>query len=78
MSKFNLTSFLVENKLTRLGRLSEGYMDGEYASTEEMAEKGMYEEESEVEEDYSKYGSANEANRNKYQRSCYEAQDGTS
>ena len=61
MSKFNLTSFLVENKLTRLGRLSEGYMGTEYESSEDMAvdmaKKGMYEEESEVEEDYSKYES---------------------
>jgi hypothetical protein len=62
MNKFNLTSFLVENKLTRLGRLSEGYMGSEYDSSEgmaaeEMEESGVYEEESKVEEDYSKYGS---------------------
>jgi hypothetical protein len=64
MNKFNLTSFLVENKLTRLGRLSEGYMGTEYESSEDMAvdmaKKGVYEEESEVEEDYSKYGSVEE------------------
>jgi tetratricopeptide (TPR) repeat protein len=141
MNKFNLTSFLVENKLTRLGRLSEmygdsdgdreldksseakaeehyqagleaynagdlqtaeqhyqealragdwigwgeaelppygsklgeseeiyetseGYMGTDYESSEDMAvdmvKKGMYEEESEVEEDYSKYGSVEE------------------
>lgn len=65
MNKFNLTSFLVENKLTRLGRLSEGYMGSEYDSSEgmaaeEMEESGVYEEESKVEEDYSKYGSVEE------------------
>lgn len=64
MKKFNLTSFLVENKLTRLGRLSEGYMGTEYESSEDMAvdmaKKGIYEEESEVEEDYSKYASVEE------------------
>ena len=60
MNKFNLTNFLVENKLTRLGRLSEGYMGSEYESSEDMAKKGVYEEESEVEEDYSKYGSVEE------------------
>jgi hypothetical protein len=64
MKKFNLTNFLVENKLTRLGRLSEGYMGTEYDSSEDMAvdmaKKGVYEEESEVEEDYSKYGSVEE------------------
>ena len=65
MKKFNLTNFLVENKLTRLGRLSEGYMGSEYESSEgmaaeEMGKSGVYEEESEVEEDYSKYGSVEE------------------
>jgi hypothetical protein len=65
MNKFNLTNFLVENKLTRLGRLSEGYMGTEYESSEgmaaeEMGKSGVYEEESEVEEDYSKYGSVEE------------------
>lgn len=64
MKKFNLTSFLVENKLTRLGKLSEGYMGTEYESSEDMAvdmaKKGMYEEETEVEEDYSKYESVEE------------------
>lgn len=73
MNKFNLTKFLVENKLTRLGRLSEGYTEGEmpegymgteYESSEDMAvdmaKKGIYEKESEVEEDYSKYGSVEE------------------
>jgi hypothetical protein len=50
------------NELTEMGDdSSEGYMGTEYESSEDMAvdmaKKGVYEEESEVEEDYSKYGS---------------------
>jgi hypothetical protein len=64
----------VSSKLARLGNMneltemgddsSEGYMGTEYESSEDMAvdmaKKGVYEEESEVEEDYSKYGSVEE------------------
>lgn len=66
MNKFNLTDFLVENKLTRLGRLAEGFYEGE-DSEEGMTETPAHEEkdanqvyESEVDEDYSKYGSVEE------------------
>lgn len=71
MNKFDLSKFLVENKLTQLGRLtemgddsSEGYMGTDYESSEDMAvdmaKKGITETEDEVQEDYSKYKSVEE------------------
>jgi hypothetical protein len=71
MNKFDLSKFLVENKLTQLGRLtemgddsSEGYMGTDYESSEDMAvdmaKKGITETEDEVEADYSKYKSVEE------------------
>jgi predicted RNase H-like nuclease (RuvC/YqgF family) len=69
MNKFNLSKFLVENKLTQLGRLSEeGYYEGEVSeedmpqapSHEETDANQVYEAEAEVEEDFSKYASVEE------------------
>jgi hypothetical protein len=61
MNKFNLTNFLVENKLTTLGRLSEEGEDIQEFESQPISEKeGMVEPTSEVEEDYSKYGSVEE------------------
>lgn len=60
MNKFNLTKFLVENKLTRLGRLSEGFTEGDMPEGDMPEELSNEVYESEVEEDYSKYGSVEE------------------